>query len=115
MHIIDNDDDTDVNHNITYIQNPNFPSAYDKDNDINYKVNKVNDDICLLRLDFEQFQTNHNINGDGACNDFLEITTQSGISPPSQLCGTLTGQHSEFVHILPRKYFYYKKLVFSSM
>ena len=42
---------------------------------LDYKVNKVNDDICYLRLDFEQFQTNHNINGDGACNDFLEITT----------------------------------------
>jgi len=93
VHIIDDDDDTDVNHNDTYIQNPNFPSAYDEDNDINYKVNKVSDDICYLRLDFEQFQTNHNVNGDGACNDYLEITTQSGINPPNQLCGTLTGQH----------------------
>jgi len=91
VHIIDDDDDTDVNHNDTYIQNPNFPSAYDEDNDINYKVNKVSDDICFLRLDFEQFQTNRN--NDGTCQDSLEITTQSGINPPSALCGTLTGQH----------------------
>jgi len=91
VHIIDDDDDTDVNHNDTYIQNPNFPSAYDEDNDINYKVNKVSDDICFLRLDFEQFQTNRN--NDGTCQDRLEITTQSGINPPEQLCGTLTGQH----------------------
>ena len=95
MHIIDDDDDTDVNHNDTYIQNPNFPSAYDEDNDINYKVNKVSDDICYLRLDFEQFQTNLNT-VDGSCQDSLEITTQSGINPPEQLCGTLTGQHSKF-------------------
>jgi len=92
VHIIDDDDDTDINHNDTYIQNPNFPSAYDEDNDINYKVNKVSDDICFLRLDFEQFQTNRNT-ADGTCQDFLEITTQSGINPPNQLCGTLTGQH----------------------
>ena len=95
VHIIDDDDDTDVNHNDTYIQNPNFPSAYDEDNDINYKVNKVSDDICFLRLDFEQFQTNRD-DTTGACQDRLEITTQSGINPPEQLCGTLTGQHSEF-------------------
>jgi len=91
VHIIDDDDDTDVNHNDTYIQNPNFPSAYDEDNDINYKVNKVSDDICFLRLDFEQFQTNY-VDATGVCQDFLEIATQSGINYPN-LCGTLTGQH----------------------
>ena len=45
VHIIDDDDNTDVNHNDTYIQNPNFPSAYDEDNGITYKVNKVNDGL----------------------------------------------------------------------
>ena len=112
VHIIDDDDDTDVNHNDTYIQNPNFPSAYDEDNGITYKVNKVSDglflqmmfidecfscptlsDICFLRLDFEQFTTQF----DGtACTDTLEITTQSGLTYPT-LCGTLTGQHSKFI------------------
>jgi len=89
VHIIDDDDDTDVNHNDTYIQNPNFPSAYDEDNGITYKVNKVSDDICFLRLDFEQFTTQF----DGTnCQDTLEITTQGGLTYPT-LCGTLTGQH----------------------
>ena len=41
--IIDDDDNTDVNQNDTYIQNPNFPSAYDEDNSITYKVNKISD------------------------------------------------------------------------
>ena len=50
MHIIDDDDNTDVNHNDTYIQNPNFPSAYDEDNDITYKVNKVSDGLFVTFL-----------------------------------------------------------------
>ena len=59
--------------------------------------NQTFSDICFLRLDFEQFQTNYvdDSNGNTVCQDFLEIATQSGINYPT-LCGTLTGQHSEF-------------------
>ena len=56
--------------------------------------NQTFSDICFLRLDFEQFQTNY-VDATGVCQDFLEIATQSGINYPT-LCGTLTGQHSEF-------------------
>merc|ERR1712018_12809 len=98
VQIVDDDSDTDVNYNDTYLQNPDYPSSYGDEGSITYKVNKINSDICFLRLDFEQFDV-ISITLDGAatksCNDFdhIEITgTGSGLDIPA-ICGNLAGQH----------------------
>eukprot|EP00093_Oithona_nana_P006559 06559.XXX_116884_118935_1 [CDS] Oithona nana genome sequencing. len=92
-----NDDDkTDVNYNDTYLQNPDYPSAYSETNSISYTINKVDKDICWLRLDFETFTTvgpsTTLETGGGECVDKLTFTVTSGQQIP-ELCGTLTGQH----------------------
>ena len=35
------DDQTDVNYNDTYLQNPDYPSVYSDTNNIDYTINKV--------------------------------------------------------------------------
>ena len=40
--MISDDDNTDVDYNDTYIQNPDYPSAYGDADSISYKVNKIN-------------------------------------------------------------------------
>merc|ERR1712004_172028 len=92
-----NDDDkTDVNYNDTYLQNPDYPSVYSETNNIDYTINKVDQDVCWLRLDFETFTTLGPTESDeatgGVCIDMLTITVTSGQSIPV-VCGTLTGQH----------------------
>jgi len=93
VQIIDNDDDTDVTHNDTYIQNPDFPSSYDEEGSITYKVSKLNSDICYLRLDFELFDVKSDVTTACSASDHLEITgTGSGLDYPA-ICGNLQGQH----------------------
>merc|ERR1719367_1465444 len=98
VQIVDDDSDTDVNYNDTYLQNPDYPSSYGDEGSITYKVNKLSNDICFLRLDFEQFDVIGMTAGQGtgptcAGVDHLEITgTGSGLDFPA-VCGNLAGQH----------------------
>jgi len=94
VQIIDDDDNTDVNYNDTYIQNPDYPSSYGDEGSITYKVNKLNSDICFLRLDFEQFDVVNLATGSKCADvDHIEITgTGSGLDVPA-ICGNLAGQH----------------------
>jgi len=93
VQIIDNDDDTDVTHNDTYLQNPDFPSSYGEEGSITYKVSKLNSDICYLRLDFELFDVKSSIGTACSASDHLEVTgTGSGLDYPA-ICGNLQGQH----------------------
>ena len=39
--ILEDDSDTDVNYNDTYIQNPDYPNSYGEEGTITYKVNKI--------------------------------------------------------------------------
>jgi len=85
-----------ISNNDTYIQNPSFPSAYGETNSLAYTIQKCSDDICWLRLDFEQFTTlgpadTLEANG-GACVDTFTVTVNSGQTVPP-ICGTMTGQH----------------------
>jgi len=103
VQILNDDDDTDVNYNDTYIQNPDYPSAYGDSDSITYKVSKVSNDVCTLRLDFEML----NIQGvstfvagqngaaptGGVCQDRLEITSSDSSLNPPIVCGDLNGQH----------------------
>jgi len=87
---------TTVNYNDTYIQNPDFPSAYGSSSTLSYTVNKCSNDVCWLRLDFEQFTTagpslTTEVSG-GVCIDSFSVTVNSGQSIPA-VCGQNTGQH----------------------
>jgi len=93
-----------VSQNCTYVRNPNFPSTYTSTSagQVSYTVTKCSDDVCSLRLDFEQFT----IQGTGntleaiapttdagtGCDDTFDITTTNGNSYP-QICGQNSGQH----------------------
>merc|ERR1712038_1442699 len=48
---------TTISQNCSYIQNPNFPSAYGSTSTIAWQVNKCATNICAMRLDFETFTT----------------------------------------------------------
>jgi len=90
---LDDDSDTDVNYNDTYLQNPDYPSTYAKDSSITYKVSKLDSDICFLRLDFEMFDVvAQPVSALCAVGDHLSITSSSGLDYPS-VCGNLAGSH----------------------
>merc|ERR1719262_1847959 len=48
---------TTISQNCSYIQNPNFPSAYGSTSTIAWQINKCATNICTMRLDFETFTT----------------------------------------------------------
>jgi len=87
---------TTINNNDTYIQNPSFPTAYGETNSLSYTIQKCSDDICWLRLDFEQFTTlgpADTVETDGGvCPDTFTVTSNTGQTVPP-ICGTMTGQH----------------------
>jgi len=82
-----------ISTNTTYIRNPSYPSAYtpgSTSESCTYTINKVQDDICQLRLDFQHFSGITNTLG--ACTDKFMVTGQTGVNPPT-ICGTNTGYH----------------------
>merc|ERR1711915_1070033 len=86
---------TAISTNTTYIRNPGYPSSYTASSasTCTYPFNKVSDDICQLRLDFQTFSgfaTSTTAAGD--CYDTLAVAGQTGVDPPS-ICGTNTGYH----------------------
>jgi len=78
--------------NTSYIRNPNYPSTYTPTStgSCEFKISKVNDDVCQIRLDF---QTMSGFAASvGICSDKFAIAGQTGVDPPS-VCGTNTGYH----------------------
>merc|ERR1739838_445363 len=78
----------------TYIRNPNYPSSYTPTSagTCSYTINKVSDDVCQLRLDF-QTMSGFYTGTSGACGvDDFEAAGQTGKNPPT-ICGTNTGYH----------------------
>jgi len=88
----DDDSTQEVNYNDTYIQNPGYPTVYTDTSTLSYTVNKCQDDICWLRLDFDTFvlgsQTTETSN-----TDSFEITESAQLYTYPILAGTNTGQH----------------------
>merc|ERR1712156_14566 len=99
--LYDDDSQTQINYNDTYIQNPNYPSTYGESNSITYTVNKCSDDICWLRLDFETFtmegptatDEGATTAGTGACKDTFTVTSSTSSGSYPVICGDNTGQH----------------------
>merc|ERR1711915_721338 len=85
---------TSISTNTTYIRNPGYPSSYTASSagTCAYTFNKVSDDICQLRLDFQTFTGFVTVTTVGACSDKLTMAGQTGVNPPS-ICGTNTGYH----------------------
>lgn len=90
-----------ISENRTYLRNPLFPSIETTESaDISYTINKMQSDICQVRLDFDTFviagpANTEQIGTDGAttnCNDLMKTTATSNMFVP-ELCGVLTGEH----------------------
>merc|ERR1719461_1970078 len=89
---------TTISQNNTYIQNPSYPSTYPTPTSAtmcSYTINKLSDNICQLRLDFQSQELGVTA-ADGACTDTFQATlsveSSSTTANPS-ICGTNTGQH----------------------
>merc|ERR1711884_915270 len=83
-----------VSQNCSYIQNPNFPSAYASETAISFTVTKCSSDVCALRLDFETFTTAGPTGGSDntAAIDTFQITaTPSNIAIPA-----ISGENSGY-------------------
>lgn len=86
----------DVTQNNTYLQNQGFTGPLTTTTPVSYTINKVEPDVCFLRLDFETF----NILGPvgiaevdgGACSVDSFMVTAPGANIPT-ICGLNTGQH----------------------
>jgi len=110
--LLNTETDLTVTQNNTYIQNPGFPSSLTDAKSLSYTVQKCSDDICFLRMDFEQFDligpanslesdgtsTIPAVGGPGVPNggecttDKIEVTsTVTGFVPT--ICGDNAGQH----------------------
>jgi len=86
---------TTISQNNTYIKNPGFPSTYtpSQSGSCVFTINKVSDDVCQLRFDFQTF-TGFTVTSTttGACTDSFAVSGQTGKSSPT-ICSTNTGYH----------------------
>ncbi|TRY61649.1 hypothetical protein TCAL_16273, partial [Tigriopus californicus] len=87
--------------NCTYIQNMAFPgSDTTVSQTCNFMFNRIDPNICQIRLDFDTtvLQTDPGLPGMcGGAGDSLTVGSPLSGSPfafPSAICGTLNGQHS---------------------
>lgn len=91
-----------IKENRTYIRNPLYPSVETATPSaaITYTIEKMQSDICQVRLDFDNFVIGGPSNSlesgvDGAvtnCKDTLTTTLSSNFQVPV-LCGVMTGEH----------------------
>eukprot|EP00095_Tigriopus_kingsejongensis_P000514 maker-scaffold1854_size26324-snap-gene-0.2 protein:Tk00514 transcript:maker-scaffold1854_size26324-snap-gene-0.2-mRNA-1 annotation:"PREDICTED: uncharacterized protein LOC100161421" len=90
-----------VNQNCTYIQNNGYPAADTTSGEsCVYNFNRICNNLCQIRLDFDTFVTNVNVIGQcGVADDALVLLSPFSSSAnafPPVVCGTLTGQHMYF-------------------
>ena len=80
--------------NCTYIANSGYPSTVSGVNSCAYTISYCNDNICQLRLDFENLVLTQGTNGDVASSNRLTVDGPTSQDPPS-ISGTNTGKHSK--------------------
>ncbi|KAF2367174.1 CUB domain [Trinorchestia longiramus] len=77
--------------NCTYFVNENYPQAFNGVGSCQITVEKLNDNVCQLRLDFQEFVLAGPETTDNLCvNDRFSVS--GGTTTPS-ICGVNTGQH----------------------
>jgi len=81
-----------VNYNDTYIQNPGFPTVYTDTSSLSYTVNKCQDDICWIRLDFDTFELASQTSERSNIDSFEMKESESLYNYPV-LAGSNSGQH----------------------
>ncbi|XP_067004462.1 cubilin isoform X2 [Anabrus simplex] len=82
---------TTSNVNCTYFVNPGFPGFYTGGSRCTISINKCNNNVCQVRLDFLDFSlAQPDVNGN-CLNDFLSVT--GGATSVPRICGENTGQH----------------------
>lgn len=87
-----------VTYNNTYMRNPSYPSAYPTSTSTTtcaYKVTKLSDNICQVRLDFQTLELGQTASS-GACTDSIQATLSAESSVTTSypaVCGTSTGHH----------------------
>jgi hypothetical protein len=92
-----------ISNNMTYISNPNYPVAYapTSANTCAWTVNKVNMDVCQLRLDFETMVQSVSTSNIGCCgsgciinsDSFTAVGENSKLKGAPVICGKNTGYH----------------------
>merc|ERR1711997_360793 len=87
-----------VNQNSTYIRNEDYPTAVTTAGTCEYEVEKCDENVCTLRLDFEEFTldswaaTASDDSGYICSDTFVVSDLDTGAVVPT-ICGENTGQH----------------------
>jgi len=87
-----------VNQNSTYIRNEDYPTAVTTAGSCEYEVEKCDENVCTLRLDFEEFTldswaaTASDDSGYICSDTFVVSDLDTGAVVPT-ICGENTGQH----------------------
>lgn len=95
-----------ISQNLTYIQNPGYPSGYTTTGACEFFISKCDDSVCQVRLDFESLELSDPLRtsvaagpGAGTCVvDTLTFTASSGDSF-GPLCGTESGNSHIYIDI----------------
>ena len=86
-----------VTKNMTQLQNPSFPAVYKTGGTCVYLVKRMTDNICQIRLDFDQFSIGYSSSSPTGCvtgsTDILSFSTPNQVDYPS-VCGNVENQHS---------------------
>jgi len=96
-----------VDNNCTHIQNVGFPTALTGTAatalpNCNYQINKAQEDVCSLRLDFLTFNTQAGnialataaiMDSVGGCRDTFAVITNTNGGATPVICGSNDGQH----------------------
>lgn len=108
--IFDDGANRDISENCTYVQNTGYPNAYTGTTGATYSVKKCDDNVCFLRIDFEDFSITGPANSweydsdvawsataasGGKCNtDKMVVTAPSSASfAVPTICGQNKGEH----------------------
>ncbi|CAH0391572.1 unnamed protein product [Bemisia tabaci] len=80
---------------ISYFVNPNFPSENRESSFCDFRIDINNQNICQIRLDFEEFSMKGPHKNIGVCRKdrFMVTTSLPNGSGISDLCGENKGQH----------------------
>ena len=80
---------------VAYLQNPDYPQDHDKALMHTIQLVPLNENICQIRLDFQEFQTDGGSAIDKQCDrDMFRVSSGGGLDfGVGDLCGKNTRQH----------------------
>jgi len=94
----------EVNENGTYIRNADFPQALSGEDidDCNFEINRCDDEVCTIRLDFHSFDilagtgfdlANALVDSTSRCQDTFAVDQNANGFTTPVICGLNTDQH----------------------